>query len=88
MMNNLKRLVHGIISVITTFIFMAAPVATIVYSSESLEPSKTTFVRNLTDHRENAPPIKIELIQDNSLPPPKPPETPAKSAQEYQALPR
>lgn len=52
MKNNLKRLVHGIMSIITTFILMAAPVAAIVYSSESLEPSSTHFVRNLSEDSE------------------------------------
>lgn len=70
MKNNLNRLVHGIISVVTTFIFMAAPVAAIVYSSESLEPSKTTFVRNLSAHRENAPQTERESVHDKPLQPP------------------
>lgn len=66
MKNNFRRLVHGIMSIVTTFILMAAPVAAIVYSSESLEPSSTEFVRNLSDDQGEDYENKLESTKNKT----------------------
>ncbi|MPM95250.1 hypothetical protein SDC9_142404 [bioreactor metagenome] len=66
MKDNFRRLVHSIMSIVTTFILMAAPVAAIVYSSESLEPSSTEFVRNLSDIQEEDYQNKIDSTKNKT----------------------
>ncbi|NLP41712.1 MAG: hypothetical protein GX348_05850 [Veillonellaceae bacterium] len=88
MKSNFKRLVHGIMSIITTFFFMAAPVAAIVYSSESLEPSSTPLVRNMSDHQTANSKIKMKLVDDNTPVAPNQGVPTPDSSEDLQPLPR
>lgn len=60
MKNILQRLVRDVVSVLTTFVLMASPVAAIVYSSEPLEASNefevsdSAYANNLDAAIENA----------------------------------
>lgn len=45
MKNLLRRLLHNILSIVTTFIMMASPVAAIIYISEPIDGSNDT-IRN------------------------------------------
>lgn len=48
-----RRVINSILSVFTTLILMAAPVAAIVYASEPVEVNNTYIVRNNSANQES-----------------------------------
>ena len=62
MKNLLRRLLQNILSIVTTFILMASPVAAIVYISEPMEGSNDT-IRNVSMDQEEPFLAKSDWIQ-------------------------
>ncbi|GMB01807.1 hypothetical protein [Pelosinus sp. IPA-1] len=62
MKNLLRRLLHNILSIITTFILMASPVAAIIYISEPIDGSNDT-IRNVSMEQEEPFLAKSDWIE-------------------------